>query len=57
MVVNKEPGSIRLGDLPAEMEITDSVKKKTQFLHVIVDHEGPIDLNAVETLTYPSSHA
>ena len=39
MVVNKEPGSIKLGDLPAKMEITNSVNKKTQFLDVIVDHE------------------
>ena len=41
-VVNKEPGSIKLGDLPAKTEITDSMKKKTQFLDVIVDHQGPL---------------
>ncbi|CAJ1382958.1 unnamed protein product [Effrenium voratum] len=57
MVVNKEPGSIKLGDLPAKMEITDSVKKKTQFLDVIADHEGPIDLNAVETMFLQQRYA
>ena len=57
MVVNKEPGSIKLGDLPAKMEITDSVKKKTQFLDVIADHEGPTDLNAVETMFLQQRYA
>ena len=50
MVVNKPPGQITIGSLPAKDEIVDCMKQKTQFLDVLLGYEGDIDLKQVETL-------
>ena len=50
MVVNKPPGQITIGSLPAKDEIVDCMKRKTQFLDVLLGYEGDIDLKQVETL-------
>ncbi|CAE6965865.1 unnamed protein product, partial [Symbiodinium natans] len=50
MVVHKPVGSVQIGDLPAKDEIQDSVKKRVQFLDVVLDYEGDLDLKEIETM-------
>ena len=50
MVVNKPVGFVKVGDLPARDEIDDGIKKKIQFFDVLLEYEGAIDLNEVETM-------
>ena len=50
MVVNKPVGFVKVGDLPARDEIDDGIKKKIQFLDVLLEYEGAIDLKEVETM-------
>ncbi|CAE7615960.1 unnamed protein product [Symbiodinium sp. CCMP2592] len=50
LVVNKPIGAIKIGDLPAKDEIVDSMNKKVQFLEVLMDYEGDLDLKIIETL-------
>ncbi|CAE7212285.1 unnamed protein product [Symbiodinium sp. CCMP2592] len=39
MIVHKPVGSVKIGDLPARDEIVDALKKKIQFLDVILNHK------------------
>ena len=55
--MNKEPGSIKFGDLPAKMTIDEGLRKKVQFIEVVADHEGPIDLKHIETLFLQQRYA
>ena len=41
MMVNK--GFVKIGDLPARDGIDDGIKKKVQFLDVLLEYEGTID--------------
>ena len=54
VVVNKEPGHIQIGNLPARDTILSSdgraTKKKLQFLDVILGHEGEINLPLLEQM-------
>ena len=44
LVVNKPNGATKIGDLPDKDEIVDSMNKKIQFLDVLMDDEGYLDL-------------
>ena len=58
MIVHKDVGCEKVGDLPAQDEITaDSIKKKVQFLDIMLDYEGEIDLKHIETLFLQQRYA
>ncbi|CAE7362365.1 unnamed protein product [Symbiodinium sp. CCMP2592] len=57
MIVHKEPGFVSIGDLPAVNNLTDVLKKKTQFLDVIMGYEGPIDFKSLEQLFLQQRYA
>ncbi|CAE7825455.1 unnamed protein product, partial [Symbiodinium necroappetens] len=58
MIVHKDVGCVKVGDLPAQDEITaDSIKKKVQFLDIMLDYEGEIDLKHIETLFLQQRYA
>ena len=57
-IVHKEPGAVKLSDLPAKMEGADgSIKKNHRFLNVIVGWEGTLDLKNIETLFLQQRYA
>ncbi|CAE7356601.1 unnamed protein product, partial [Symbiodinium sp. CCMP2456] len=58
MIVHKDVGCVKVGDLPAQDEITaDSIKKKVQFLDIMLDYEGEIDFKHIETLFLQQRYA
>ncbi|CAE7658476.1 unnamed protein product [Symbiodinium sp. KB8] len=57
IVVHKEPGCITVGDLPAKDEITDEVKKKVQFLDVLMNWEGVLDFKKIEELFFQQRYS
>ena len=57
IIAHKEVGNIKRADLPAKMEITDSVRKKVQFLDIIHDFEGDLDLKVIEQLFLQQRYA
>ena len=49
IIVDKETGDCKVGDLPAKMEIVaTSSGKKNQFLDMILQHKGVIDKKFIE---------
>ena len=57
LIVHKEPGCITVGDLPAKDEITDEIKKKVQFLDVLMNWEGELDFNKIEELFFQQRYS
>ena len=51
-IVHKAIGCVVVGDLPAKDEIVDIAKKRLQFLEVLIDWEGDLDLKELETLFF-----
>ncbi|CAE7300219.1 unnamed protein product [Symbiodinium natans] len=57
LIVHKEPGCITVGDLPAKDEITDEIKKKVQFLDVLMNWEGELDFKKIEELFFQQRYS
>ena len=57
LIVHKEAGAVKVGDLPAKDELDDSGKKKLQFLDVIMNHKGNFDFKEIEKLFLQQRYA
>ena len=57
LIVHKEAGTGKVGDLPAKDELDDSGKKKLQLLDVIMNHKGKFDFKEIEKLFLQQRYA
>eukprot|EP00973_Karenia_brevis_P089485 12397993-Karenia_brevis.AAC.1 len=57
IVVHKEPGTTKIGDLPARIIGEPGGRKKLQFLDVIHDYQGIIDYREIEKLFMQQRYA